>query len=90
MNTTTRGVKLKVSSRKGRIKAKRKPYSTNFKNRGVGVSVCEKSISQIESELGLDKLKPIQLSADDQEDADVKGDTFRDLYEEELRNFYES
>lgn len=50
----------------------------------------QKSIEEIKQELGLDRIKPVELSKDDQVVFDEEGNTFADLYEEELRRFYES
>jgi len=55
-----------------------------------GDSMPQKSILEIERELGLDQCRPITLSPSDAKDFETKGDPFRDWYEDELRKIYET
>ena len=49
------------------------------------------SIEEMEKRLGIDKskIRPILASPSDIKDLEEKGDSFREWYEEELRDFYE-
>ncbi|MGG0555270.1 hypothetical protein ABEY55_22070 [Priestia aryabhattai] len=58
------------------------------KNGGV-VTLRKKSVEEMRKELGLDKIKPIELSANDDRVAIEEGDSFAEWYEEELRELYE-
>lgn len=58
------------------------------KTGGVG-TLRKKSVEEMERELGLDKVKSIELSAGDDRIAVEEGDCFADWYEEELRELYE-
>jgi 2-polyprenyl-6-methoxyphenol hydroxylase-like FAD-dependent oxidoreductase len=58
------------------------------KQNGV-TTVDKKSVEEIEKELGLDKVRPISLSSDDERDVRIKGDCFAQWYEEESRELYE-
>jgi hypothetical protein len=53
-----------------------------------GFDMPEKSVSDIERELKLDKCRPVILSPSDTEDREEKGDVFKDWYEDELRKLY--
>lgn len=44
----------------------------------------------MEKSLGLDKVRPIALSPSTQKDLEQKGDPFKEMYEEELREFYKT
>ena len=52
--------------------------------------VLEISIKEIEKALGLDNVKPIQLTSSDANDMQDKKDDFKDWYEYELRQFFTS
>lgn len=51
-------------------------------------NLCEKTIEEIEQELGFDKVQSIQLTKSDSQDRIEKDEDFQDWYEEELREFY--
>lgn len=57
---------------------------------GGVVTLRKKSVEEMRKELGLDKIKPIELSANDDRVAVEEGDSFAKWYEEELRELYES
>ena len=48
----------------------------------------EKTIEEIEKELGLDNVVPIQLTKSDEQDRLDKNEDFQDWYEQELREYY--
>lgn len=50
--------------------------------------IQEKTIQEIEKELGFDNVEPIHLTKSDAQDRIDKGEDFQDWYEEELREFY--
>ncbi|MES9736945.1 hypothetical protein ABWK46_06280 [Peribacillus frigoritolerans] len=55
-----------------------------------GAVIVKKEISEIIKELGFDQTQPITFSANDQKAVDADSDYFKDWYEEELRELYES
>ncbi len=61
-----------------------------FPRKGAVFVDPEKEISEIQKELGLDRTRPITLSANDQKEAEDTSGYFKDWYEEELRAFNES
>ncbi|MEC0668047.1 hypothetical protein P8864_19520 [Priestia flexa] len=56
---------------------------------GGVVTLRKKSIEEMEKELGLDKVKPMELATSDDQIAIEEGDCFAKWYEEELRELYE-
>ncbi|WP_170289414.1 hypothetical protein [Metabacillus lacus] len=59
-------------------------------NEGVILVAKRKDLSQIERELGISEVRPLNVSANDQRENDRIDDYFSSWYEEELQEIYES